>query len=416
MYAEMARNLVGRCRLIAACSDEPGHTTRTFLSDSMRTVHADLSAWMTQAGMQVTIDAVGNLRGVYPGAPGSRRRLFIGSHLDTVPHAGAFDGVLGVVAGIALVESLHGRRLPFGLEVIGFSEEEGVRFGIPFIGSRALIGDVDAQLLDAKDSSGISVADAIRHFNLDVARVADARVVSKPVGYVEIHIEQGPVLDNLGQPVAVVDHIVGRTYADVTFVGSAGHAGTTPMNARRDAVTAAAEWIGCVEARATQTDGLVATTGRIDATPGAANVIAGRCRVTLDLRHGDDATRVATVEQLRSAAYDIALRRGLTVEWVVRFDHPAVAMDRSLVAMLQRAVERTGTPSRLMASGAGHDAMILAPHMPAAMLFVRSPGGLSHHPDECVNEEDVAVALEAGAIFLDELAAGSGSEHPPVQP
>ena len=409
MYEEIAREVIRRCRTLAACSDEPGYTTRTFLSDSMRTVHAEVSRWMTDAGMKIHVDAVGNIRGVYAAAQGHDRRLFIGSHLDTVPHAGAFDGVLGVVMGIALVESLRGRALPFSIEVVGFSEEEGVRFGVPFIGSRALVGDVDETLLAVKDASGTSINESIAAFGLDVSRIGDARAAADPLGYLEFHIEQGPVLEQLQQPIAIVDRIVGRTYADATFIGVAGHAGTTPMDARRDAVTAAAEWIGRVETFAQQTAGLVATTGRIEAQPGAANVIAGDCRVTLDVRHADDAMRSATVRQLHDAAEAIAARRGLTLDWITRFDHAAVAMDASLVAPLTRAVERTRIPdpgSRIpvMASGAGHDAMIVAAQMPAAMLFIRTPGGLSHHPDESVDEGDVAVALAVGANFLEEIA------------
>ena len=416
MYDAIARDVVSRCRFLATCSDEPGYTTRTFLSGSMRTVHAEMSTWMRDAGMSVRVDAAGNIRGVHAAASDEARRLYIGSHLDTVPHAGAFDGVLGVVMGVALVGSLRGRRLPFAIEVVGFSEEEGVRFGIPFIGSRALVGDVDAALLEATDASGTSIAQAIGDFGLDASRMTDALAASNPLGYLEFHIEQGPVLEKHRQPVAIVDRIAGRTYADVTFVGSAGHAGTTPMDARRDALAGAAEWIGCVETQARRVDGLVATTGRIDAAPGAANVIAGRCRVTLDVRHADDAARTITVGRLQSAAEDIGARRGLTVEWSPRFDHAAVAMHPAIVAMLGRAVERAGATPTVMSSGAGHDAMILAPHMPAAMLFIRTPGGLSHHPDETVMEGDVAVALAAGANFLDELAGGGegGSKDPPL--
>ena len=403
MYDEIAREVVRRCRILATCSDEPGCTTRTFLSDSMHAVHAHISRWMRAAGMSVEVDAVGNIRGVYGGMSGNARRLLIGSHLDTVPCAGAFDGVLGVVMGIALVESLRDRRLPVAVEVVGFSEEEGVRFGIPFIGSRALVGSVDAPLLAAKDGSGMSVAQAIGKFGLDVSRVAEARVSPNAVGYLEFHIEQGPILDQLNQPLAVVERIVGRTYVDVTFIGAAGHAGTTPMHARRDGVTGAAEWIGRVEAYARESDALVATTGRIEAEPGAANVIAGRCRLSLDVRHGDDAARIGAVHQLRAWAHDIVTKRGLTLEWSPRFEHAAVAMDSRLVAGLKHAVERSGMKARLMSSGAGHDAMILAGHMPVAMLFMRTPGGLSHHPDEAVRESDVALALAVGANFLDAL-------------
>jgi len=402
---EAAREVIRRCRALAACSDEPGFTTRTFLSDSMRAVLVKITMWMSAAGMKTSVDAAGNLRGVYEGAAVDARRLLIGSHLDTVPHAGAFDGVLGVVMGLSLVESLHGTRLPFSIEVIGFSEEEGVRFGVPFIGSRALVGELDTTLLASRDAEGVTVAQAIRDFGLDPSRLADARTDANPLGYLEFHIEQGPVLEAAGRPLAVVDRISGRTAANVTFVGAAGHAGTTPMNIRQDAVAGAAEWIGCVEAHAHGTKGLVATTGRIEANPGAANVIAGRCRVTLDVRHADDRVRVAAIERLRVAADEIGARRGLQIEWSLQLDQSGAAMDPELVATLVRALDAAGAPPTVMVSGAGHDAMVLAPHMPAAMLFIRTPGGVSHHPAESVDENDVAIALTAGMNFLNELAA-----------
>jgi allantoate deiminase len=391
--------------MLAACSDEPGFTTRTFLSDSMRKVHGMLGVWMTAAGMDVRVDPAGNLRGVYAGASTDARRLVVGSHLDTVPHAGAFDGVLGVVIGVSLVEALHGTRLPYGIEVIGFSDEEGVRFGVPFIGSRALVGELDAALLAVQDADGVSVAQAIRNFKLDPSRMADARADANPLGYLEFHIEQGPLLESADCPVAVVDRISGRTATDVTFVGAAGHAGTTPMSGRRDAAAGAAEWIGCVEALACGTKGLLATNGRIDVEPGAANVIAGRCRLTLDVRHSDDTIRAAAVERLRLEAEEVGARRRLQVEWTLRLDQPAAPMDPQLVAVLARALEAAGAPMTVMSSGAGHDAMVLAAYMPAAMLFIRTPGGISHHPDESVNEGDVAFALATGMNFLNELAA-----------
>jgi allantoate deiminase len=404
MSVEAAREVIRRCRVLAACSDEPGFTTRTFLSNAMRVVLVKITTWMSAAGMNVSVDAAGNLRGVYQGDSPDARRLLVGSHLDTVPHAGAFDGVLGVVMGLSLVESFHGRRLPFSIEVIGFSEEEGVRFGVPFIGSRAIVGELDRTLLAARDAEGVTVAQAIRNFGLDPSHLADARTDANPLGYLEFHIEQGPVLEVAGRPLAVVDRINGRSSVDVTFIGAAGHSGTTPMNSRQDAVVGVAEWIGCVEAHALGTKGLVATTGRIDADPGAANVIAGRCRVTLDVRHADDRVRVAAVERLRVAAHEIGARRRLQVEWLPRLDQPGTEMDPQLVAMLARALDAVGAPPTVMSSGAGHDAMIVAPHMPAAMLFIRTPGGISHHPAESVDESDVAIALAAGLNFLDQLA------------
>jgi len=404
MLAARAREVIRRCRLLAECSEEPGWTTRTFLSRPMRAVHGDLAAWMGDLEMTVRVDAAGNLRGVYPGLHADAPRLFIGSHLDTVPHAGAFDGVLGVVLAIALVDLLNGNRFPFAIEVVGFSEEEGVRFGVPFIGSRAFAGSADAAVLEQRDIAGVSVADAIRDYGLDPSSISAARAGANALGYLEFHIEQGPVLDSLGIPLGVVDAIAGQTRAEVAFTGAAGHAGTTPMRGRRDALAAAAEWIVAVEREANATPELVATVGRVSADPGAGNVIAARCSATLDVRHADDAVRRAACERLAAEAQEIAARRGVDLAWTSRLDQPAVPMNAALVAALERAVSRAGAPVHHLVSGAGHDAMIVASRMPAAMLFVRSPGGLSHHPDEDVVEEDVAMALEVGRHFLDQLS------------
>ncbi len=384
MLLERARAVIRCCRDLARHSEEPGFTTRTFLSEPMRAVHADLSAWMTRAGMDVGVDAAGNLRGIYAASFRDAPRLFIGSHLDTVPRAGAFDGILGVVIGIMLVDMLEGERLPFSIEVVGFSEEEGVRFGVPFIGSRALAGTCDEALLGRRDAAGRCVSDAIREYGLDPNQMDAARVADRAIGYLEFHIEQGPVLEHLGLPLGVVDAIVGQSRVDVTFTGASGHAGTTPMRARLDALAGAAEWIGRVEQEALDTPGLVATVGRIEAQPGATNVIAGECRASLDIRHADDGVRVAARDRLHDAAREIASRRGLTVGWEPRLDQEAVAMDARLVAALTRAVGQAGASCVPLSSGAGHDAMILATRMPAAMLMLRSPGGISHHPDESV--------------------------------
>jgi allantoate deiminase len=403
-----ARRVIERCHRLAGYSEEAGCTTRTFLSPPMRAVHRELTTWMTQAGMTVSVDAVGNIRGVYPGSAADVRRFYIGSHLDSVPRAGAFDGVLGVLAGVALVEMLAPRRLPFAIEVVGFSEEEGVRFGVPFIGSRALAGTVDDALLARHDAGGASVRDAIAGFGLDCSRIGEARAADTGVGYLEVHIEQGPVLDARSLPLGVVEGIVGLRRAALTFTGVSGHAGTTPMAGRADALAAAAEWLVAVEQEATGTVGLVATAGHISVAPGAANVIPGECRVTLDLRHAEDAVRLAAVERLRAKAANAASRRGVALRWDVRLDQAATPLDPMLTSLLARAVATLGVEPFHMSSGAGHDAMILAPHMPAAMLFIRSPRGISHHPDESVHEDDIDRALAAGVAFLDLLAESTG--------
>jgi allantoate deiminase len=404
MLASQAREVIDTCRLLAGYSDEPGRTTRTFLSPPMRDVHAHLGAWMQRSGMSVHVDNAGNLRGVYPAASPDALRLFMGSHLDTVSDAGAFDGVLGVVLAVALVDLLQHRRLPFAIEVVGFSEEEGVRFGIPFIGSRALAGTLDDDVLGRVDACGRSVTDAIRDYGLDPSRIQDAGIDDGALGYLEFHIEQGPVLDGLSAPLGIVNAIVGQSRLAVTFTGSANHAGTTPMHARRDAVTGAAEWIVGVEALARRTPGLVATVGRLGARPGAANVVAGVCEASLDVRHASDDARAAAVDTVRKAAQQIAARRGLRVQFETHLDQPSVAMSTALAAGLERAVAAQGLPIHRLDSGAGHDAMILAGRMPVAMLFLRSPGGISHHPDEAVIEGDVAAALATGLAFLDDLA------------
>jgi allantoate deiminase len=403
-----AHQVIERCRLLASYTEQAGHITRTFLSEPMRAVHEDLSAWMRRAGMSVFVDHVGNMRARYDSDVPAARRLYIGSHVDTVPRGGAFDGVLGVVLAIALVESLAGRRLPFHIEVVAFSEEEGVRFGVPFIGSRALIGDVSQDLLEARDVKGISVSDAIRKFGLDPARIPEAQAGEDALGYFEFHIEQGPVLEELNLPLGVVESIAGQSRIDVIFEGQANHAGTTPMHLRRDALAGAAEWIAIVEREAKTVPGLVATVGRLDLQPGAANVIPAQARASLDVRHASDAARLQAVERLLGCAQQCAARRGLAVTTEPRLDQPAMAMDEALVRMTERAVSASGHTVHRMSSGAGHDAMIMARRMPAAMLFLRSPGGISHHPDETVLLEDVAAALKVGHALLNELEQTCG--------
>ena len=404
MLAAKARDVLNGCRTLAGFSEEHGRTTRTFLSPPMHDVHAYLGSWMRRIGMSVQVDDAGNLRGLYHASSPEGPRLFVGSHLDTVSDAGAFDGVLGVVLAIALVELLDHRRLPFSIEVIGFSDEEGVRFGVPFIGSRALAGTLDADLLRRVDANGRSVSDAIRDFGLDPSCVGNARVDAGALGYLEFHIEQGPVLDRLAVPVAIVSSIVGQSRLTATFTGSANHAGTTPMVGRRDAVAGAAEWIAAVEALALRTPGLVATVGRVLTRPGATNVIAGTCEASLDIRHASNDTRATAIESLSDTAHQIASRRQLTVRFDTQLDQASVAMSPTLMTTLERAVAAQGLPLHRIDSGAGHDAMIMAARMPVAMLFLRSPGGISHHPDETVLEEDVVAALATGLAFLNELA------------
>jgi allantoate deiminase len=397
-----AERAIALCRTLAEFSEEPGRITRRFLTPPVRHVHAALRARMESLGMAVHVDAVGNLRGLWQ--PNAAQRLLIGSHIDTVPDAGMFDGVLGVALALECVELARDLRVPFAIEVLAFSEEEGVRFGVPFLGSRAVTGTFDAPLLALRDADHLTVETAIRSFHLDPGQIPAAIAPEDALGFFEIHIEQGPVLEAEHLSVAVVEGVVGQSRLSLEFAGQANHAGTTPMHLRHDALAAAAEWIAIVEAHALAVDGLVATVGQIAVTPNAGNVIPSTVRLSLDLRHGHDATRIAAVDTLLAQAEAIAARRGIALETTRQLDQPAVAMNKQLTGHLTAALESAALPRKLMFSGAGHDAMILAARMPAAMLFVRSPGGISHNPAEAVRVQDVAAALLVAQAFLQRLA------------
>jgi len=297
---------------------------------------------------------------------------------------------------VALLESMAGRALPYAIELIGFAEEEGVKYGVPFLGSRGVVGSLDAGLVER-------MSGAMRDFGLDPARIAEAKLPAGVFGYLEFHIEQGPVLDGLGLPLSVVECIAGQSRLRLHFDGHANHAGTTPMTLRHDALAGAAEWVCAVERIATEIPQLVATVGNVAVEPGAGNVIAGAAHATLDVRHASDEVRHGGVRSILEAAGAIAQRRGLSLRVEPCLDQNTVAMDAALAARLCRAAAAEGFPGHRMTSGAGHDAMILAPHVPAAMLFVRSPGGISHRPDESVHLEDVEAALACGSRFLADL-------------
>jgi allantoate deiminase len=377
----------------------------------MHRVHALVGGWMRAAGMSMYKDAAGNLRGLLPAADPHAPRLLIGSHLDTVANAGAFDGILGVVLGVALVEEMvkearaaasSAKALPFAIEVIGFSEEEGVRFAKPFLGSLAVIGELDAATLARMDANGVSVAEAIRHFGLDPAELPEAVLDDSAFGYIEFHIEQGPVLESEGRALGIVDAIAGQTRMEFIFSGQANHAGTTPMGTlRHDALAAAAQWIVEVERYANECSGLVATVAKVESSSRAGNVIAGKFVAALDVRHAQDDVRHTAVQHYIDYAHAVAATRGATTSYTTSIDQPAVPMGSDLSALLAAAAVRaTGLEPRSITSGAGHDAMIVARRVPAAILFLRSPGGLSHHPDEAVLPADVAAALATGVEFL----------------
>jgi allantoate deiminase len=413
-----AEEIISRCRALAGVSEDVGRVTRRFASPAMARANAIVGQWMREAGMNVRLDAAGNLVGRRPGTDPAAGTLLLGSHLDTVRDAGAFDGPLGVMVAIGLVQRLREERvaLPFAIDVLGFSDEEGLRFGTAYLGSRAVAGTFDEALLDVVDDDGVSVREALRAFGGDPASLAvdgagASRQGEKLLGYVEVHMEQGPVLEERGAAVGVVSGISGATRVEVRFTGLAGHAGTVPMALRRDAAPAVAELVLAAEALARSTDGLLATVGRLSVTPGAPNVVPGGAIAFLDVRHADDAVRAAAVADLLTIASESAQARGLEMAWDVRLDNPAVAVDAALTARLTAASDALGLPSPALASGAGHDAVALAALCPVAMLFVRCAGGLSHHPAESVAPADAGVALDVLYAFVRQLADEMGASR-----
>jgi allantoate deiminase len=398
-----AAGVLARAGALGEISEEPHRLTRRFGTPALTQAGQAVAAWMEAAGMAVRRDAVGNVVGRYEGTADGAP-LVVGSHLDTVPDAGRFDGALGILAGLAVVERLAGRgeRLLRALEIVAFAEEEGVRFGTAYLGSAAYTGAFDPGWLDLADADGVTVADAIRALGADPAEIASVEAPSL-AGYVEVHIEQGPVLERVGLPVGVVTAIAGRTRASVTLRGQAGHAGTLPMEGRLDALVAGAEVVLEVERVARGTEGLVATVGRLDVAPGAANVVPGSASLSVDVRHTEDTVREGAVRAVRQAAERIAARRGIGCEWSVVQETAAVPMAGALQDRLAAAVAAEGHAVRRLTSGAGHDAAILARICPAAMLFVRCAGGVSHDPRESVLEDDVAVALDVLERVVREL-------------
>jgi allantoate deiminase len=398
-YDALTDEVLTRCDVLGALSEDPGRLTRTFLSPPVRDVHAHLRKWMAAARLEVRVDAVGNMIGRLPGRAADAPVFVVGSHIDTVPDAGKYDGVLGVLLGIAAAQALAGRGFKRALDVIAFSEEEGVRFRTPYLGSLAVCGRLTPELLDRADANGVTAAQAIRAFGLDPAATPSAAYPPGTVaGYFEAHIEQGPLLESLFRHVGVVTAIVGQSRYWLEFIGKAGHAGAQPMEQRRDALAAAAAFVGAVEIVAKDLEGLRATVGCLTVSPGALNVVPGKVRLSLDVRQDEDAGRKGVAQGLLSSAQGIAAGRGLRVEIEQVVDEPAVAMDAELTKRLAAAA---GPGVEKLVSGAGHDAAIMASICPAAMLFIRSPGGISHHPEESVRREDVRAALEVMVRFLD---------------
>ncbi len=411
MENSSAKLVMERIEALAKISEESGRLTRTYGSSAMRCANDLVAVWMREAGMEVRLDAIGNLIGIYPGNKSDAKILLLGSHLDTVRDAGKFDGPLGVLVALAAVQTLHDKKitLPFAIEIVGFCDEEGVRFQSTYLGSKAVVGTLSEIDLQRCDADGISVAQAIKNFGGDVNRLKQSAIEPKNlIGYLEVHIEQGPVLESQNLALGIVTAIAGQTRLKVNFTGRAGHAGTTPMNLRRDALCAAAEFVLHVESLARETSGLVATAGQIQVEPGASNVIPSSAKLTVDIRHQDDSVRRDSVEQLRKYAGEISQKRGTKMIWEIVQENSAVLCDELLKNILKRATEKIQEKVPELPSGAGHDAAVMASITPMAMLFARCKGGVSHHPDESVETADVEKAIVTVEEFLKLLAMQHG--------
>jgi beta-ureidopropionase / N-carbamoyl-L-amino-acid hydrolase len=399
------RRIIELADRLAQWSEISDGLTCTYLSPAHRAVAADIRDWMRQAGLTTAIDAVGNVIGRYPAADPAARTLIVASHYDTVRNAGKYDGRLGVLAALVLVEHLQrlGHKLPFHLDVIAFSEEEGVRFATSFLGSSAVAGRFDPALLDRRDADGHTLAATMRGAGLDPAQVpALARRGEELLGYLEVHIEQGPVLLEEGLPVGIVSVIAGTVRRMVMITGTAGHAGTVPMARRHDAAAAAAEIVLYVERRCAQAPTLVGTVGQLAVPGGAINIIPGRCALSLDIRAADDATRDAAVSDIMAEIARIAVRRGVDIASREVQRTAAVKCSPRLQALLAEAMAGARIKPHYLASGAGHDAMMFDGLTDLAMLFVRcGNGGASHSPRETITAEDadIAVRVMLDAVF-----------------
>ncbi|MEW8794967.1 allantoate amidohydrolase [Klebsiella michiganensis] len=407
---QAAARVMARADELAAISETPDALTRVYLSPQHLEANQRAARWMTQAGMTVWQDSVGNICGRYEGEQEGAPAILLGSHLDTVRNAGRYDGMLGVLAAIEVVHGLHqqGRRLKQAIEIVGFCDEEGTRFGITLLGSRGITGTWPESWLAQTDADGVSVAQAMVLAGLDPARIhLAARRPEEIAAYLELHIEQGPCLEQEGLALGVVEAINGARRLNCRFTGEAGHAGTVPMSHRKDALAAAAEWMLRVETLTREQGGnRVATVGTLRCAPGAVNVIPGDVTLTLDIRGPHDQPLDALLDTLLKEAQAIASRRQLRFSAEEFYRIAATACDSGLQQVLSEAVQAVQGRSLTLPSGAGHDAIAMAERWPSAMLFVRCKGGISHHPAESVTADDVALAIAAYSRAVSALDAG----------
>ena len=402
-FAELAHEVLNRCDQLGLISQSPGMVDRRYLTPQHRQANDLVALWMQQAGMQTWQDAAGNQWGRYQSHNADAKAFVFGSHLDTVPNGGKYDGMLGVIAPLAVIQYCHdqGIRFPFHIDIVGFGDEEGTRFGSTLLGSRALTGRWQETWRDLRDKDQVSLPDALKNFGSSFENISQAKLdPTTLLGYLEVHIEQGPVLENQSLPVGWVTAIAGAKRYDIKVNGMAGHAGTVPMPLRQDAMTACSEMVLAIESIATE-HAVVATVGRMDVKPGAVNVIPGEVAFSLDIRSEYDDMRDKALDAILLKLRDIANRRRVDLNWQMTHQANAVHCNPALSQTLAQAIELTGIKPLSLPSGAGHDAMAMDAICPVSMLFVRCKGGISHHPGESVTHADVQATLQVLQRFLD---------------
>ncbi|MXP67599.1 allantoate amidohydrolase [Pantoea sp. Aalb] len=407
-YSSAVRT-ISRCNYLAKISEsDTDGLTRLYLSQEHLLVNKCVGKWMQEAGMKVWQDAVGNICGRYESVKSGAPILLLGSHLDTVRNAGRYDGVLGVISAIEIIQWLqdHKQRLPLAIEVIGFGDEEGTRFGITLLGSKALTGKWSEKWIHCSDMNGITLMDAMKNFGLNIQNIDKAkRNTNDIIAYLELHIEQGPCLEQEELALGVVTAINGARRLNCYFIGESGHAGTVPMLHRKDALVAAAEWISYIEKCTKEIDShLVATVGMLDCLPGAVNVIPGKITLKLDIRGPQDNKIEQLLSMILNQAQAIALYRSLQFNFTEYYRIDSTKCDARLTQTLIKSVESIQGRSIQLPSGAGHDAIAIAEQWPVGMLFIRNYKGISHHPKESVKIEDIALGLQAYLLAIDQVS------------
>lgn len=399
---QYADEVMQRCDTLGKISQSSTYLDRRYLSPEHMQANEQVSIWMQEAGMQTWQDAVGNVWGRYKSAVPDAKRLILGSHLDTVINGGKYDGMLGVIAPIALIDMFTAQQiaLPFDIDIVGFCDEEGTRFGTTLLGSRALTGQWQSQSATLCDENEISLRQAMLDVGLDFDRVITSKLdPDSLLGYIELHIEQGPVLEKHNLPTGIVSGIAGAKRLQLSVTGMAGHAGTVPMTMRQDALVGASTMIVAIEKIAQQA-GIVATVGTIENRPNAVNVISGQATFSLDIRSDNNALRDATLTTIIQACEKISETRQLHFNYTLTHDAPAVLCYPPFINALTVATKQSGITPLTLLSGAGHDAMAMADICPIAMLFTRCNKGISHHPAEAINSSDVAASLRVLDHFI----------------